>query len=159
MPELGPAAPGVAPPFLGRPAAEADAQTTVPFRIRTIEALGSPDAFHVRDDIAGGMVTVSYGQRTRLTQWSIADVHTRVAVVSSRGTADDVTAGSLRATWIAGRARGTFTVIGADGATHREAFAVAEGALLWEDHGVAFLLQGAGSKTNAVRLAASLRSS
>jgi hypothetical protein len=156
--ELSPIAPDVAPPYLGPPVSEAEASAAVPFGIRTIGALGYPDTFHVRPDIAGGMVSVGYGGRTLLTQWSIAEIGTRVEVASARGSAADITAGSLRATWIAGEARGTFSVIGADGATHRETFAVAEGALLWEDRGVAFLLQGAGSEANAARLAASVRS-
>ena len=137
---------------------EAEASASVPFRIRTIGALGYPDTFHVRHDIAGGMVTVGYGGRTLLTQWSIAEIGTSVELASARGSAGDVTAGPLHATWIAGEARGTFTVVGADGAIHRETFDVAEGALLWEDSGVAFLLQGAGSEVNAAGLAASVRS-
>ena len=47
--------------------------------------------------------------------------------------------------WIEGAARGTFTLIGADGAVHRESFEVGPGALLWSDDGMAFLLQGLGS--------------
>ena len=53
-----------------------------------------------------------------------------------------------------GAARGTFTLVGADGTVHREAFEVSPGALLWQRAGMAFLLQGAGSRENAVRLAA-----
>ena len=78
----------------------------------------------------------------------------RAAVVPSSGTAEEVTVGGLRALWIAGTARGTFTVIGADLAVHKELFDVAAGALLWQDDGVAFLLQGAGTKEDAARLAA-----
>jgi hypothetical protein len=54
-------------------------------------------------------------------------------------------------------ARGTLTVLGADGRTHDEAFHAADGALFWEADGMAFLLHGAASKGEAARLAASLR--
>jgi hypothetical protein len=79
-----------------------------------------------------------------------------VEVVASRGTAEDVTIGNVPAVWIAGEARGTFTVIGADGEQHREAFVVEQGVLKWEEAGVGFLLQGARQKVDAVRLAASV---
>jgi hypothetical protein len=102
------------------------------------------------------MVTVSYRDGTRLTQWAVADVSARAAVVPSSGTAEEVTIGRLRALWIEGTARGTFTVTGADLAVHKELFDVAAGALLWQDGGVAFLLQGAGTKENAARLAAAV---
>lgn len=39
------------------------------------------------------------------------------------------------------------------GAPHRELFDVADGALLWQDDEVAYLLQGAGTKANAAQLA------
>ncbi len=137
----------------------AEAQTTVAFPVRTIASLGAPDAAYVRDDIVGGMVSVTYDDgRIRLTQWSIADVGARAAVVPSSGTAEEIAVGGgLRAIWIAGTARGTFTVIGADLAVHKELFDVAAGALLWQDAGVAFLLQGAGTKENAALLAGQTR--
>ena len=74
-----------------------------------------------------------------------------------RGTAEELEAGGLRLLWIAGAARGTFTLIGADGTEHREAFDVEDGALLWREGGLAFLLQGAGEKETAVRLASAVR--
>jgi alkanesulfonate monooxygenase SsuD/methylene tetrahydromethanopterin reductase-like flavin-dependent oxidoreductase (luciferase family) len=55
---------------------------------------------------------------------------------------------------IEGTARGTFTLIGADGAVHRESFEVGTGVLLWNDDAMTFLLQGAGSKAEAMRFAA-----
>jgi hypothetical protein len=144
-----------APPFLGRSVPLDVAATTVSFRVRTIPLLGTPDGYHMREDIRGGMVTVAYGGTgTLLTQWQVPDVSTRISVVPVGGTAEDVTAGGLSALWIAGTARGIFTVIGADGAIHKELFDVAAGALLWEDDGVAFLLQGAGTQERAARLAA-----
>jgi len=153
VPDLGPVPSDVAPSFGGRQVDLAEAEQTVAFRVRTIPSLGEPDAAFVRDDIVGGMVTVEYG-RTRLTQWAVADVNARAAVVPSSGTAEEVAVGGLRALWIEGTARGTFTVVGADGAVHRELFDVAAGALLWQDGGVAFLLQGAGTKDEAALLAA-----
>ena len=150
--ELGPA-PGVTPPFEGRQVPANSVQVAAPFRVRTISRLGAPDAAYVRDDITGGMVTVAYG-RTLLTQWRPSDVSARIEIVSVRGAAADVAIGGrIPGLWIEGTARGTFTLIGADGTVHRERFEVSPGALLWKDDGLAFLLQGAGSKDNAVQLA------
>ena len=122
-----------------------------------IAALGEPEAVYVRDDVGGGMVTVAYGgERILLTQWSVPDVEANVAVVTGRAAAEEVTAGRLHALWTAGAARGTFTVVGADGADHRETFGVSDGALLWQENGVGFLLRGAETKENAAELAASV---
>ena len=155
VPALEGVAPDVAPPHLGRQVSQDTAQAAVPFLVRTIPTLGTPDAIYVRDDIVGGTVTTAYdGNRILLTQWPVADVHPRLTIVPAGSTAEDVTAGDLRALWIAGAARGTISVIGADGATHRELFDVADGALLWRNDGVAFLLQGAGTKAHAAELAA-----
>ena len=148
-------APNAVGPYLGPPVPFEVAKTSVAFRVRTIPALGTPDSYHMRPDIKGGMVTVAYGgSRILLSQWQAADVGTRISVVPAGGTADEVSIGGLSALWIAGTARGLFSVIGADGAVHKELFDVADGALLWEDAGVAFLLQGAGTKDEAARLAA-----
>lgn len=143
---------GVSGPFLGEAFPREGAQRFVDFRIRTIAVLGEPRQFHARNDLVGGMVTVSYAGGIVLSQWSARDVAATVEVVPANGVAEDV--GS--AVWIAGEARGTFVVTGADGALHREEFVVRSGALVWEHAGVGFLLQGAGSKADAVRLASSV---
>ena len=127
-------------------------QSVAPFRVRTISSLGAPDAAYVRDDIAGGMVTVVYGDG-RCSRSGGRPTWTRASRSSRRRYREDVTVGRLPALWIEGTARGTFTLIGADGAVHRERFDVSPGVLLWKDDGDAFLLQGAGSKDDAVRLA------
>ena len=152
VPELGPIPDGVAPPYGGRLTSLDEARTTVPFGLRTIPSLGAPDAAFVRDDIVGGMVTLRYGP-TLLTQWRASDVHAHVAFVPAAGTADEVTIGSHRAAWVAGTARATLTLVGADRAVHRELVEVADGTLFWEDGSIVLLLQGAGSKTDALRLA------
>jgi hypothetical protein len=112
---------------------------------------------HVRDDVGGGMVSLAYGNGVVLTQWSAEDVEATVEVVASRAAAEKVAVRGRPATWVAGEARGTFRVVGADGAFHREAFRVHDGALVWRDGRVGFLLQGAGSEQDALRLAASVR--
>lgn len=150
--ELGPVPYGVAPPFEGRQVPPEAIQKSTPFRVRVISSLGKPDAAHVRDDIAGGMVTIAYGQ-TLLTQWRETDVEARIAIVPTGGVAEDVKFGRLPALWIEGKARGTFTLVGADGTVHRERFDVGAGLLLWKDDGMAFLLQGA-PKAKALQLAA-----
>jgi hypothetical protein len=153
--ELRPVPADVVPGYLGPPVTLDAARASVPFELRTIPSLGAPDSAHKRDDIGGGMVTLAYrGAGALLTQWTAADVGVQVTVVPAGGTAEDATVGPNRALWIAGTARGTFTVVGADGLLHRELFDVADGALLWRADGVAFLLQGAGTKENAARLAA-----
>jgi hypothetical protein len=153
--ELGPLAPGVAPPFAGRSVPVNALQGSVPFRVRLITSLGAPDEARVRDDITGGMATIVYeGGRLLLTQWRTADVPARIALVPVSGAAEDVTIGDLPALWIEGTARGTFTLVGADREVHRESFEVGTGVLLWNDGAMTFLLQGAGSKAEAMRLSA-----
>ena len=151
--ELGPVPDGVAAPFEGRQVSPETVAALSPFPVRLISSLGAPDAAYVRDDIAGGMVTIRYGQML-LTQWREADVDARIAIVPASGVAEDVAVGSLPALWIEGTARGTFTLIGADGTIHRERFDVGAGALLWKAEGMAFLLQGAGPKDEATSIAA-----
>ncbi len=152
VPELGPVPTGVAPPYGGRLTTLGEARTTVPFRLRTIRSLAAPESAFVRDDIVGGMVTLPYGS-TLLTQWRADDVHAHVAFVPAAGTADEVTIGSRRAVWVAGTARATLTLVGADGAVHRELVEVSDGTLFWEDGQIVLLLQGVGDKADAIRLA------
>ena len=157
VPELGPLAPGVAPPFAGRSVPVDAVQASVPFRVRMISSLGAPDDARVRDDITGGMVTIAYGGGSiLLTQWRTTDVSARISLVPVSGAAEDVTVGDLPALWIEGAARGTFTLIGADGTVHRESFEVGSGVLLWNDDAMTFLLQGTASRAEATRLAAEL---
>jgi hypothetical protein len=151
--ELGPVPYGVAAPFEGRQVSAEDVAEYPPFRVRLIASLGSPDAAYVRDDIAGGMVTIRYGHLL-LTQWREADVDARIAIVPASGVAEDVEVGRLPALWIEGTARGTFTLVGADGTIHRERFDVDAGALLWKADDMACLLQGAGTKGEATSFAA-----
>jgi hypothetical protein len=155
VPELGPLAPGVAPPYAGRLVPVDAVQASVPFRVRMISSLGTPNSAHVRDDIAGGMATIAYRDgRILLTQWRTTDVQARIAIAPVDGSAEEVTAGGLPALWIEGTARGTFTLVGADGAVHRESFDVGAGVLLWKQFGMTLLLQGAGSRVEAIKLAA-----
>jgi nitrous oxidase accessory protein NosD len=155
--ELGPLAPGVAPPMPGRTVSVAEARAYAPFAVRTIPTLGEPDGARVRDDVAGGMVTVIYsGGRVLLTQWRTAAVSARVAVVPVDGTAEDVVIGdSVSALWIEGAARGTLSLVGADGTRHGESLDVGSGVLLWERNGTALLL-GGGTKGTALELAESV---
>jgi hypothetical protein len=153
VPALGPVAPDVTPPFLGRATTLDEARASLPFPLRTLPSLGTPDVY-VRDDIAGGAVMLVYGGGIQLMQWPSDRIDARIAVVPVDGRAEDVSAGGLRALWVVGAARGTFTLVGADGTVHKERFDVADGALLWSDAGASFLLQGAGAKEDALALAA-----
>jgi len=155
--ELGPLEPGVAPPFAGRSISIDALEASAPFRVRTIPSLGAPDGARVRDDVTGGMVTLVYGGGRSLTQWRTTDVSARVAVVPVDGRAEEVTVGTLPALWIEGAARGTFTLVGADGAIHRESFEVSLGVLLWMQDGMTFFLQGAGPQDAAIRFAEDLK--
>ena len=56
----------------------------------------------MRDDIAGGLVTLVYG-RTRLTQWREINVDARITIVPASGVAEDVKFG--RATAVGRRPR------------------------------------------------------
>jgi hypothetical protein len=153
VPELGPVPYGVAPAILGPQVPPETVRTAAPFHVATIPSLAPADAAYARQDVGGGMVTLAYGS-ILLTQWDASAVQAHVAVVPVSGTAEEVSVGSGRALWIAGTARGTLTLIGADGAVHRELFGVTEGSLLWEEDGVAMLLQGADPKAEAIRVAA-----
>jgi hypothetical protein len=78
-------------------------QEAAPFPVRGISSLGTPDAAYVRDDIAGGMVTLAYsGGQILLTQWPASGVGVRIALVPVSGTAADAAVGRLRALWIEG---------------------------------------------------------
>ena len=125
----------------------------VPFAVHMLSSEGQPTAAYTRDDIAGGMVTLAYGDKLLLTQWPDTRIDTRITIVPTSGTAEDVKIGKLPGLWIEGTSRGGFTLIGADGAVHKERFEVEKGALLWKQDGVALLLQGAGSKEKATKLA------
>ena len=154
--ELGPVPADVVGPL---PLSEArrvplEALGKAPFTVHTLPTLGRPNAAYMRDDIAGGMVTLAYGDTLLLTQWPDIRIDTRITIVPTSGTAENVKIGKLPGLWIEGTSRGVFTLIGADGAVHKERFDVEKGALLWKQDGVALLLQGAGSKERAVRLAA-----
>jgi hypothetical protein len=155
VPELGTLGPGIAPPFAGRSVPVEALGSSAPFRVRMIPSLGPPDEVRVRDDISGGMVTIVYGGGgILLSQWRTRDVEARIALVPVTGVAEDVSVGELPALWIAGTARGTFALTGADGAVHRESFEVGAGTLLWKHGELTYLLQGAGSAAEATRLAA-----
>jgi hypothetical protein len=157
VPVLEPDEPGVAGPYLGDPRPLETVVAQAPFPLRTIGSLGPPSAAYLRADIPAGMVMLAYdGGRIVLTQWPSLDVRTRVAVVPVTGTAEETSVGRHPALWAAGQARGTFTLIGADGGVHKERFELSAGALLWQQGGVSFLLQGAGTKEHALLLAAEI---
>ena len=156
VPALGPLGPGVMQPYAGRTVPVASLEASVPFRVRAIPSLGVPHAARVRDDIQGGMVTLVYRNGVALTEWRTNDVHPRIALVPVAGTAEDVEVGAARGLWVEGAARGTFALVGADWATHHESFEVSRGALLWSDGDMTFLLQRAGSRAEASRLAAEI---
>jgi len=153
--ELGPQPADVTNPFEGIQVTPEQARKAFPFAVRMIPSLGTPHAAFIRKDIAGGMVSVTYDEgRIVLTQWPDERIDTRITIVPTSGTAENVRIGRLPGLWIEGTARGIFTLIGADGAVHKERFDVDEGALLWKQDGVALLLQGAGSQERATKLAA-----
>jgi hypothetical protein len=126
----------------------------VPFAVHMLPSAGRPTSAYVRDDIAGGMVTLAYGDALLLTQWPDKRIDARITIVPTSGTAENVKIGKLLGLWIEGTSRGVFTLIGADGTVHKERFDVEKGALLWKRDGVALLLQGAGSEVRATKLAA-----
>jgi hypothetical protein len=153
--ELGPQPADVTNPFEGVQVTPEQVRKAFPFGARMIPSLGTPHAAFIRKDISGGMVSVTYDEgRIVLTQWPDKRIDTRITIVPTSGTAENVRIGRLQGLWIAGTARGIFTLIGADGTVHKERFDVDKGALLWKQDGVALLLQGAGSLEQATKLAA-----
>jgi hypothetical protein len=155
--KLGPPEANVAPGILGMEIAPAETIGLVPFPIRGVAALGPADHVYGRYDVDGGMVSLLWNDGVVLTQWQEALVDVHVTVAATGGEAEAVAVGARDAVWVAGEARGTFTVTGADGALHHEAFRASDGTLLWSKDGVGYLLQGAGSKERALQLAASVR--
>ena len=153
--DLGPVEHGVAPPILGVELSPVAAEELVPFAMQDLDALGEPDFVYGRLDVRGGMISLLWNGGVVLTEWPDDRVDATVTVANG-GAAEQVSVGGRAAVWVEGEARGTFTVTGADGALHRETFRVEDGALLWSDGGVGFLLQGAGSRERAVRLASSV---
>jgi hypothetical protein len=154
VPALSPHEPGVAPPFAGRSVPVDTLRFSMPFRVRMISSLGTPDEARVRDDIAGGMSVVYEDEGLLLSQWRTTDIQPRIALVPNAGHAEDVKVGPHPGLWVEGSARGTFTLTGADGTIHRERFEVSAGALLWQAGRMTFLLQGADSKPVAIGLGA-----
>lgn len=153
--ELGPQPADVTNPFEGVRVTPEQVRKAFPFGARMIPSLGTPHAAFIRNDIAGGMVSVTYDEgRIVLTQWPDKRIDTRITIVPTSGTAENVKVGRFPALWIEGTARGIFTLIGADGTVHKERFDVDKGALLWKQDGVALLLQGASSVERATKLAA-----
>jgi hypothetical protein len=106
--ELGPVPADVAPPlptFEGRKVT-LDALDKMPFAVRKLPPPSGPTAAYVRDDIAGGMVTLVYGDGRLLTEWPDKRVDARITIVPTSGKAEDVKIGSLPGLWIEGTARG-----------------------------------------------------
>jgi hypothetical protein len=153
--ELGPVPADVAAPFDGVQVTPEAVRKAFPFGARMIPSLGAPHAAFIRNDIAGGMVSVTYDEgRIVLTQWPADRIDTRITLVPTSGTAEEVKIGKRSGLWVEGAGRGIFTLIGADGTVHKERFDVEQGALLWKQDGVALLLQGTGSQERATKLAA-----
>ena len=155
VPALGPLEPGVAPPFAGRSVPVETVQASTPCRVQhdpvARRAGRGPRArrHHRRDGHAR--------LRRRRADAVADDRRERAHRARPRPRkAEDVDVGDLPALWIEGTARGTFTLIGADGAVHRESFDVGPGVLLWGTTGMTFLLQGSGSQADAIRLAAAV---
>src|SRR5262245_5312122 len=155
VPVIGTLEPGVAAPFAGRSVRLDDARAATGFRIRQISGRGAPHDTRIREDITGGMVTLVYEQDpwVLLTQWRTSDVSARIAVVPGAGSVENVTVAGVPGAWTEGEARGTFTLVGADGTVHRESFDVRSGALLWRRAEMTYLLQGAGTMQAATSLA------
>jgi hypothetical protein len=153
--QLGPQPADVTNPFEGVQVSPEQVRKAFPFGARMIPSLGTPHAAFIRNDISGGMVSVTYDEGgIVLTQWPDKRIDTRITIVPTSGTAENVKIGRLPALWIEGTSRGIFTLIGADGTVHKERFDVDKGALLWKQDGLALLLQGAGSLEQATKLAA-----
>jgi len=144
-----PAVPHTPRPSLGRATTLADASRQAGFRI--LVPPGQPDGVFV----GAGEVTLVYG-RLLLSELRGRDVFVARKVVGPGTRAEDVRVAGAPGLWLSG-APHLFAYLDANGAFRQGRIHLAGNTLLWE-HGTLILrLEGAKTKTQALRIAASVR--
>lgn len=157
--------------LLGQPAtlAEARAGASFPVLVPTLPELGPPDEVYVASRPPGGMVSFVYRARPGTPAADAAGV--RFLLTEFRGdlnpgffqkgigpgtTLEQVTVNGAPGYWIAGRPH-EFFYQDANGSFASERIWLAGNTLIWNHNGVTFRLEGARTKDEALRIAASLR--
>lgn len=159
--ELPPVRAQLEPPFFGEPVTLETARRTTSFPVRVPEELGEPDAVYVRDDVAGGMVTLVWGEgpryRAALSTWYGRSTELTIDKVVGPGTtAERLGVGSGRGVWIEGRPH-TVSFVGIDGEYRLEQVHLAGNVLLWERGPLSLRLEADVSRAEALAIARSLR--
>lgn len=144
--------PDVAPGYLGEQTSLDLAVIGAPFRLRRLP--GEPTLVYARNDVRGGMVTLVHGD-VSLTQWAAQGSEAAFEVRGAR--VEHVDVRRADGLWVDGPARAVYTFVGADGLRHHEAFDTGGTLLLWQEGGVAFRLEGASTREQALELVAVLR--
>ena len=149
-----------APPFLGEPVTLDAARTAVDWDLRlpVLDELGAPSEVYFRNDVPGGIVTLVYGlePRARLSEWRGSISSASFQLESGTSLVESVAVRGGEGVWLEGHVQATYTFVGADGGLHREALPVAGNVLLWQEGAVAFRLETAASKENALAVAESV---
>lgn len=149
------------PPFFGVPVTLAAARRTTSFPVRVPEELGEPDAVYVRDDVAGGLVTLVWGAgpryRAALSSWYGRSTEFTIEKVVGPGTtAERLGVGGGRGIWIEGQPH-TVSFVGIDGRYRLEQIHLAGNVLLWERGPLSLRLEADVSRADALAIARSLR--
>ena len=147
----------VAPPYAGERVPLEYALLATDFRPRGLDR--PVHVAYARIDVQGGMVTLGYASpAVSITEWAAAPSSAAFEVPRNGATVEEVEIDGAPGVWIEGRARATYTFIGADGKRHHEALTTERPLLLWQRDGIAFRLEGAADSDAAVALAEELRS-
>jgi hypothetical protein len=155
---------------LGKRTTLAAAEAQTPFRILLPRArdLGEPDAVYLAYPPASGRVALVYGARPGIPRTDATGVGLLLMEFEARldedllektvfegGTVEPVTIGSKPGYWIGGGPHAV-RLIDPGGGVVEDPLRLAARTLLWQHHGVTLRLEGALSKTEAVRLAATV---
>ena len=146
-----------APPYLGDEISLSVAQAVVPWNLRVplLADLGEPTQVFYRYDGPGGIVTLIYGSepRARLTQWRGSISSASFELESGASRVETVSVRGRDAVWLEGHVQATYTFVGAEGTLHHEALPVTGNVLLWQEGEIAFRLETAASKADAIAVA------
>lgn len=166
-----PVVPSVAPGEglpLGTRTTLAEAQDRVPYRVRSLAALGAPDAVYVDPSAPGLPVTMVYEARADIprdrrtgigllfTQLRAeADEEAFTKLVGPRTRVEQVTVGRAQGIWIEGEAHAVF-YRDRDGLVFDDPLHLAGNVLLWQVSDVTYRIEADLSRAEAIRLARSL---
>jgi hypothetical protein len=158
-------------PGLGEPTTLAEARSTVTFSLRVpgLPELGDPDLVYLAEPPAGGAVTLLYRERDGFP----ADPATNIGLIVTQFRADiapesfeklldsgvrvtPAKVDGLSAWWVAGGEH-FFFYRDAQGLVVPSTLRLAGDALIWEERGVTYRVEGAPSLEDAIHVAESLQ--